>query len=226
MHLRSFFSKVNEEKTSLQTTIEWHTQLTPLLEKQIIQTHVTSFLDLYREYSEEQLGLKVGKTKKAWLTEMIKGELEDVKAGKVFLATVSIENNVAGFITCLPVTQRYDRASSSQIVQRWRQIQPTKVKSCQESIRQDVYMSLLAVKPIRDPKTGKKIQIGLGRQLVERVESRFPDANALTLDTRLVNTSGIAFYQKLGFSLTGQRTFGGSNPVHYTGCEKRLMRLV
>jgi len=97
-------SKFNTEKTkTLHTTVEWHTQLTPLLVQQITQTHVDSFLDLYKDYSEEQLGLK-DPTKKIWLTEMIEAELEDIKAGKIFLATISIEKNVAGFVTCLPIT--------------------------------------------------------------------------------------------------------------------------
>lgn len=227
MHPRSFFSTINREKTKLlQTTVEWHTAFTPFLEKQIIQTHMASFLDLYHDYSERQLGLKAGKTKKAWLADMIKAELDDVKAGNIFLATISIENNVVGFITCLPITQRHNKTSSSEIVHQWKQRQPRNAAQWQESIRQDVYISLLAVKPTRDLCTNEKIQLGFGRQLIESVEAKFTDANALTLDTRLINTPGIAFYQRLGFSTTGERTFGGSNPTYYTGCEKPLMRFV
>jgi|GEM_PF-4358955 ribosomal protein S18 acetylase RimI-like enzyme len=227
MYSRSFFSKVNQEKTKyLQTTVEWHTELTPLLESQIIQTHVASFLDLYRNYSEEQLGLRPGLTKKIWLTEMIQAELDEIKAGNILLATVSIENNVAGFVTCLPAVHRHNMASANQLLNLWRQNQPSNTTQWQESIRKDVYISLLAVRPFRDPDTGEKIQIGLGQQLVESVEAKMAAANALTLDTRLINTPGIAFYKKLGFSTTGQRTFGGSNVAHYTGCEKRLMRPV
>lgn len=157
---------------------------------------------------------------------MIQAELNDVKAGNIFLATVNIENNVAGFITCLPLAHRHNKNTSSQIVNLWRQNQPPGLTQWQESIRKDVYISLLAVKPFRDPRTGEKIQIGLGRQLIESVDAKNADANALTLDTRLINISGIVFYKKLGFSTSGQRTFGGSNPVHYTGCKKQLMRLV
>lgn len=204
-----------------------HTTITPLLEQQIIQTHVNSFLDLYKNHSEAQLGLATGKTKEMWLTEMIQAELIDIKEGKIFLATVSIENNLAGFITYLPVTHRHSKASSSQIVNNWhRHNQQPDLKQWEDSIRNDVYISLLAVKPFRNPRSGEKIQIGLGRQLIERVEAKMTDANALTLDTRLINKPGIAFYEKLGFSTSGQRTFAGSNPEHYTGCEKRLVRLV
>ncbi len=221
MYPRSFFSKINQEKTKfLQTTVEWHTKLTPLLKKQIIQTHLASFLDLYSHKSEAELNLR--QTKESWLTKMILAELEDIKAGNILLATVSIENNVAGFITCLPVAHRHNKATGNQIVQRWQQ--QTHPRQWQDAIRKDVYISLLAVKPIRDPYTGEKIQIGFGRQLVESVEAKMTEANALTLDTRLINTSGIAFYERLGFSRSGQRTFGGSDPAHYTGCEKRLMR--
>jgi len=83
---------------------------------------------------------------------------------------------------------------------------------------------LLAVKPFRDPRTDEKIQLGLGRLLIESVEARFSGANALTLDTRLINTAGIVFYEHLGFSMTGRRTFGGANVKHYTGCEKLVMK--
>ena len=225
MQPRSFFSKLNPEKTKLlQTTVEWHTTLTPLMEQQIIQTHLASFLDLYRDFSEAQLGLPAGTSKKVWLTNMIQAELKDVKAGNILLATVSIENNVAGFITCLPVTHRHNKASSSPIVNLWHQ-KPTAATQWQDSIRKDAYISLLAVKPCRSSRTGKKTQIGLGRQLVESVEAKMADANSLTLDTRLINTPGIDFYKNLGFSTSGQRTFGGSDPDHYTGCEKKLMKL-
>lgn len=228
MRPRSFFSQINQEKTkSLQTTVEWHTKLTPLLEKQVTLTHVSSFLDLYKDYSEEELGLAEGITKETWLTKMIQAELEEIKKGNIFLATVSIENNVAGFVTCLPVAYRHDKSVSSKIVGLWSQDQSTDSKKWQDSIRKDVYISLLAVKPCHNPhKNGEKIQIGLGRQLIESVEAKFVDATALTLDTRLINTSGIAFYEKLGFSTTGERTFGGTNPKNYTGCEKQLMKLV
>ncbi len=228
MYTRSFFSKVNQEKTKfLQTTIEMHTTLTPLLEQQIIQTHVKSFLDLYKNYSEAQLGLATEKTKEMWLTEMIQAELIDIKAGKVFLATVSIDNNLAGFITYLPITNRHNKASSSQIINNWHHHnQQAAPKQWEDSIRNDVYISLLAVKPFRNPRNGEKIQIGLGRQLIESVEAKMTDANALTLDTRLINKPGIAFYEKFGFSTSGQRTFAGANPEHYTGCEKQLSRLV
>lgn len=66
----------------------------------------------------------------------------------------------------------------------WRQNQSSDPTQWQVSIRRDVYISLLAVKQFRDPHTGEKIQIGLGRQLIESVEAKITDANALTLDTR------------------------------------------
>lgn len=248
MYSRSFLSVFNKDKTKfLQATVEWHTAftITPLLEKQIIKTHVASFLDLYRDYSEADLGRKDGETKKTWLTGMIEAELAEIKKGNIFLATVSIENNVAGFITCLPAKLRHTKASSSSITQVWgkkrkstssaaldatrhstTQHEATKPKKWQDSIRKDVYISLLAIKPCYSSHTKNKIQMGLGRLLVESAEAKMTDANALVLDTRLINKPGIAFYQTLGFSTTGKRTFDDADSAHYTGCEKRVMRMV
>jgi ribosomal protein S18 acetylase RimI-like enzyme len=213
MYARMFSSKVNKNKSKLETSLEWHNELSPMLQKQIIATHVASFLDLYRDYSEEQLGLKSGLTKQKWLTNMIEAEIEDIKEGKVLVATISIENSVAGFVTCMPAKPRHDKKDIS--ANNW-----------QDDFTTDIYISLLAVKPTYNPRTKEKIQIGLGRQLIESVEARFTNANALTLDTRLINKPGIAFYQKIGFLTTGRRTFGGSNSEYYTGVEKRVMRPV
>lgn len=106
------------------------------------------------------------------------------------------------------------------------QNQTTDLAQWQESIRKDVYISLLAVKPFRNPRTGEKIQIGLGRQLIESLEAKMTEAIAFTLDTRLINIPGIAFYERLGFSISGQRTFGGGSPTYYTGLEKQIIRPV
>lgn len=201
MNIRMFSSKINEKKTKLETSVEWHSTLSPMLEKQMIATHVASFLDLYRAYSEEQLGLMPGLTKKQWLINVIQEELKDIKDGKLFVATVCIQDNLAGFITCTPVKARH------------------------EDFKTDVYVSLLAVKPfcyLDDNR--EKIHIGLGRQLIESVIAKFPGANTITLDTRVINTPGIAFYKTLGFSVTGKRTFAVNNPERYTGCEKQLKR--
>jgi len=187
-------------KSILETSIEWHTTPSTMLQKQIIETHVASFMDLDRDYSEELLGLTPGLTKAVWLTKMIEDELEEIKQGKLFLATISLQDNLAGFIVCAPVKARH------------------------EDLKADLYISLLAVKPFRDLVSKNKIRIGLGQQLVECVESRFTDANAITLDTRLINKPVMSFYEKLSFASTGQRTLGGSNPDYYTGYEKLVMR--
>lgn len=234
MYPRSFFSTMNPQKIKLQylqPSLEWHTPLTltPQIEKQIVQTHLASFLDLYKDYSEEQLGLETGKTKKNWLLEMIHSELEEFKSGKVLLATMSLENNIAGFITCYPATPRHkDRDSIKKIVNYWSEENPDHYRKSKwhNSISNDVYISLLAVKPFYDSRTNKKIQIGLGRQLIESAEIRLTNATALTLDTRLINISGIAFYKKLGFLTTEKNTFHGANPAHYIGCEKKLITWV
>jgi len=209
MHARIFSSKINRTKSTLEASIEWHTMPSALLQKKIIATHLASFLDLYRDYSEKQLGLKPGLSKEAWLTKMIEEELEEIKQGKLYLATISLEDNIAGFIVCAPVKARHKEE-----------------KMKDNDLKTDVYISLLAIKPFRYFRSQDKIHIGLGQQLVDSVESRFTGANMITLDTRLINKPAMSFYERLGFNSTGKRTLGGSNPDYYTGYEKFVMRQV
>jgi len=209
MHARIFYSKINRTKSTLEASVEWHIAPSSLLQKKIIATHLDSFLDLYRDYSEKQLGLKPGLSKAAWLTKMIEDELEEIKQGKLYLATISLEDNIAGFIVCAPVKARNEEE-----------------KARDKNLKTDVYISLLAIKPFRYFKSQNKIHIGLGQQLIESVESKFTDANMITLDTRLINKPAMSFYEKLGFNSTGKRTLGGSNPDYYTGYEKFIMRQV
>lgn len=201
MHARIFSSKlIGKNKTKFNADIEWHLTPSDFLQKQIIAIHLASFLDLYAPYSEKQLGLKSGMTKQEWLTKMIIDELKEVKEGKLLLGTISLQDQIAGFIICAPITkERY------------------------QEFKADVYISLLAVKPFKD-KSEKKIHIGLGQQLVESAQARFVDANTLTLDTRRINKDAMKFYEKIGFSSTGKKTFGGSNPENYVGYEKNVMR--
>lgn len=202
MRSRLFSSKINLAKSSLAVSVEWDDCPAELVEKQIIATHVASFLDLYKDFTESDLGLAPGLSKKAWLTNMIKGELEEVKHGKLHLAIACIDDRVVGFIICEPVKAR------------------------REDLKNDVYISLLAANPFRDFKSEEKIHIGIGRHLMESAEKRFSEMNTLTLDTRLINKAAIKFYEKLGFNSTGRRTFGGSNPDHYVGYEKANLSTV
>lgn len=200
MHARIFSSKMIPN-SDLESTIEWHTSLSDKLQKQIVRAHIDSFLDIYRDYSEEQLDLKPDQTKKTWLTKMIKDELEEVNKGNLFLATVSVQDTLAGFIVCAPVKARH------------------------EDLKVDLYISLLAIKSLRFFKSQNKIHIGLGRELVNSAESKFPEANTLTLDTRLINKAAMLFYEKIGFSSTGKRTLGDNHhPDYYTGYERSVMR--
>ncbi len=201
MYTRLFSARINPAKSSLETFIEWHhAPLSTDLQKKIIAVHVASFIELYRDYSEEQLGLEFGVSKSKWLTQVIKSELAEVNERKLFLATVSVEDNVAGFIICAPVKPRH------------------------ENFKNDVYISTIAVKPLCDFKSRNKIHIGLGQQLVKCIESRFPNANTITLDTRLINKPAMLFYERLGFNATGRRTLGGCNPDYYAGYEKSIIK--
>jgi len=199
---RMFSSKINAEKSSLEMSVEWVTEPSDFLQKQIIAISVDAFLDLYSDLTEEQLGLKHGLTKKSWLTNMAQGELKELMDGNRMLAVAYLHDRLAGFVLC------------------------THIKSKLDGFKNAVHIELLAVKPIRDLRTNEKIQVGLGKQLMETVMSRFTDANSFTLDTRLVNKQAIAFYERLGFNSTGRYTFDNLNPDHYTGYQKSIMRCV
>jgi len=198
MHGRVFSSKINPSKWGLELSLEWHKAPSVLLQKQIVAIHMKSFLDLYSDISEQQLGLKEGLTKETWLRNMISEELEEINQGKLFLATISLQDSTEGFIVCQPAKARH------------------------ADFKVDVYISLLAISPCYHP-SGNKIRIGLGQKLVENVFLRFPEANTVTLDTRHINHEGIKFYEKLGFSSTSQ-TLGGSDNKYYVGYEKKFMR--
>lgn len=200
MHPRLFTARSVHPDYDLVSSITWHTCLTPSLRDQIIKITVDSFLDAYRGLSEEKLGLRAGLTKKQWLTDMIISELNDFEKGKYSLATISLDDQAVGFIMCSAPKARH------------------------ADLKVDLYIDLLAVKPFRDFYSGEKIQLGLGRQIMESVITRFDSANCINLDTRVLNTPAQAFYTKLGFSCTGAFTFGGYDPKHYTGFEKSVMR--
>lgn len=199
---RLFSSRVNPSKSGLEVSIEWISDPAPFLQRQIVATNVDAFSDLYSDLTEEQLGLKPGLTKREWLTNMAKNELNELNDNKRMLAVAFIHDRLAGFVIC------------------------THIKSTLDGFKNAVHIELLAVKPTRNFQTGDKIQIGLGKQLMEAVLSRFFDANTFTLDTRLINKPAIAFYKQLGFECTGRYTFDNLSPDHYTGFQKPIMRCV
>ena len=202
MQMRLFISRRDATKSSLDTSIEWHAQPSDKIKKMIIATHISSFLDLYKDYTENDLGLASDLSKEKWLTKMIEDDLNDVSEGKLFLATISLQDTIAGFVICAPT------------------------KSRRENLKADVYISILAIKPFRDFTTESKIHIGLGKLLVKAVSEAFISANTITLDTRRINQDAMSFYERIGFSSTGDRTLGGCNPEYYIGYEKPVMRSV
>jgi len=190
----------------LEMVVEWHgTALSDLVKKKVSATHIESFLDLYQPYTEADLG-KSGITKKMWLSKMIRDELKLVEKGELFLATASVQDQLIGFAICKPVAVR-------------------EVKIESDRYKADVHISLLAVKPLRLKPEAEKSRIGVGLLLVESIESRFTEANVVTLDTRYINTDGIKFYGKVGFKSTGKRTFDTTDTEHYLGFEKPLNRM-
>lgn len=198
------FSSKSSDKTQLDVTIEWRTHLSAHEKKQVIRTGVEAFLDLYKDHTEEALGLTPGLVKRTWLTDMMtQSALPMFENGGLHLAIATVNDSVAGIIMCKPVTAR------------------------QEDLKTDLYISILTVKPLYsllDP--AQKIRIGLGKQLLESAIARFSEANTVTLDTRRINTSGIAFYQALGFAVTEDATYGGYDLGKYVGLEKSVMRTI
>lgn len=182
---------------ALEAVVEWHACPSSDLQLRIIQLHVESFDALYQPFSEQDLGLKEGVTKKPWLRAMVVEELEKVLTGELHLATISLGGALAGYAIC---TQ-------------------TQIKKDQS----EVYLNLLAVKPFKHLKTGEHLRVGLGRQLIDSLINRHEDATAVNLDTRRINKSAIAFYEQLGFECK-PKNFSEVNPVHYIGVEKRVPR--
>lgn len=194
----SFFKAATLPRSNaLEVTIEWHQHPTKNLQSRIIQLHVESFDHLYLSFSEQELGLKDGLTKKAWLQAMVVEDLEKVLAGELHLATISLNGALAGYAICTKTQIKEDHS--------------------------EVYLNLLAVKPFKNLKTGEPLRVGLGRQLIDSVINRHEDATAITLDTRRINKPAIAFYEQLGFECKN-RNFSEVSPVYYVGVEKRVPR--
>lgn len=202
MHPRLFAAKIDTKKSGLETAITWHTTLSDTLRRQIIAVHVDSFMDAYRNLSEEMLGLKPGVNKKEWLTKMIESELDEFNKGERTLAAITLNDCIAGYIMCSAVKARHT------------------------NLKTDLYIEMLAVKPLRDFYCGAKIQLGLGRQLMDSAIAKFDSANSIILDTRVLNTPAKEFYERIGFNCTGKLTFGDYDSKHYTGFEKSVMRRV
>ncbi|MCD6026904.1 MAG: hypothetical protein K0R08_1423 [Solimicrobium sp.] len=55
-------------------------------------------LDIYREYTVDDLGLSPGLTKATWLRKMIEDELEEVNQGNMHLATISLNDHLASLM--------------------------------------------------------------------------------------------------------------------------------
>lgn len=229
--MRSFFNKTMI-KSNLEISIEWNQPLNDKMMKRITLIHVDSFLDVYKNLTELQLGLATHVTKRAWLTKMIQEEIEELKTGAIPYACIYINDEIIGFVTCDQSKPRHDIKTAKQ----------------NQLFKNDVYIRLLAIKPskylfdhydtnksidnypiflknkLNTGELPENIRTGLGRLLVESVDKKFPDANALTLDTRLINTNARKFYEHIGFTFKESITFGGSNPNHYVGYEQELSR--
>ncbi|MFO1259127.1 MAG: GNAT family N-acetyltransferase [Gammaproteobacteria bacterium] len=216
-----------QNKTNLDISVEWNPLLNERTKKKIIFIHVESFLDAYKHLTEKQLGLAEGLTKKSWLTNMIKDELAELKEGSIPYAGVYINDEIVGFVSCDPAKPRYNLNET--------------IKN--DTFKHDVYIRLLAVKPskylfphydssikithpdaiqekVADARLPENIRTGLGRHLMESVEKKFDNCNALTLDTRLINTGGRKFYESIGFKFENSKTYSDVNPTHYVGYEK------
>src|SRR5690348_16774872 len=85
---------------ALEVVVEWHECPSSDLQLRIIQLHVESFDVLYQPFSEQDLGLKEGVTKKSWLRAMVVEELEKVLTGELHLATISLGGALAGYAIC------------------------------------------------------------------------------------------------------------------------------
>jgi hypothetical protein len=224
----SFFDKTVRQ-SNLEISIEWNPPLNEKTTQRMILVHVESFLDVYRNITEQQLGLAVGLTKKAWLTKMITDEIEEIKNDNIPYACAYIQDQLIGFATCDREHPRYN---------------PTMAKA-NHLFKNDIYVRLLAIRPIKylfkhydinkiidnypieiqkklnSEALPENIRTGLGRFLIDSIGKKFPNANAITLDTRYVNENARQFYEHIGFRME-TITFGGSDPNYYAGYEKEI----
>lgn len=182
----------------LEAVIEWHQCPSKNLQASIIQLHVESFCRLYESFSMRDLGLRDGLTKEAWLHAMVVEELENVIAGELHLATVSLGGTLAGYAICTKTRIQKDHS--------------------------EVYLNLLAVKPFKHLKTGVSLRLGLGRQLIDSLINRHDDATVINLDTRKINHGAIAFYEQLGFKRQRTTVSPEINQEYYVGVERRVPR--
>jgi ribosomal protein S18 acetylase RimI-like enzyme len=252
MHARIFSAKINTDKTQLETAVEWHSVLSDALKQQIMQIHVNSFLAIYKDHSEKELGLKAGLTKREWLKNMIQEELSDVEKGKVQLAAVHVDGHVAGFVSCVA---DYGWIRRQELNKQRVKLEETlnsfesqltssqcflNKKYCEANTRYEKVMVELdfqnnraqelnadvyvSLLAVKQFSLSDQVRIGLGTQLMKSVEQRFVDANCITLDTRYINEAARAFYEHLGFDELKDNTFSGANALKYVGCEKAVDR--
>lgn len=196
--MRLFQSKMNSIRSTLQTSIEWHSNVSKELRNKIIHVFLSSFLDVYSACSENDLGLSDNLTKKEWLLSIIKGELNKVKKGEYYLATISLNDNICGVLIC-----------SSSIARK-------------KDLRVDIGIEQIAVKPFYDIFSKNRIRLSLGKQLIDSIEKKFKFINSIVLDTRRINHNARMFYEKLGFR-ANETTFCRSNIDYYIGYEKEII---
>jgi len=245
MHVRMFSTQI--DKREIFPIVEWHDELSESLKKRVKKIHVDSFLDLYKSYSKEDLALMDDQTKESWLSEMIDEEFNNIEKGKIHLATISVRNEVVGFVTCIVAHFSKNRCKEllreqlklggELALAKEQNLSENKFKVSQyekvkaelawfkgriSDLKSDVYVSLLAVKPYCYK--GEKGHLGFGSQLMQAVEDRYCNANSITLDTRRINESGRKFYQRLGFVEVENFTFSSHNMLKYVGCEKTVDR--
>ncbi len=185
------FKSWMSDKARQVTSIEWYVSLPENIEKEIIRIDEQAFGDLYAECTEADLWLEPGIKKADWIRRLATSKLGQFKQGHHHIATISIDDKIVGFVMCAPVKPRGS------------------------DLKNDVFVSLLAVKPLRDF-NGEKLRVGLGRQLMESLMQRFEDGNTIILDTRTMNKPALEFYHNLGFKALGNA------PLVYVNLEKNL----
>lgn len=191
--------------------IRTNLQLTPALEKQMLQVQLAAFLTAYKDLSNEDLQIPDGMTKADWYTQLLNDDLSEVKAGLMSIIAVFVEDELMGFATCKNVKPRHPKVYEQALFEENK-----------TPVKHDVHISILAARPIRESMGDDKrfMHLGIGKMLVDAVGKHFQEANYITLDARHVNKSTCRFYHRAGFNIVPGISFEGHDLAYYRGYEK------
>jgi GNAT superfamily N-acetyltransferase len=200
-----------------QPIIKINPPLTAELKKQLYQIQVAAFLGTYANVTDAEIQLPPGMTREKKYANLLSNDLAEIEAGNMQLITVFHEDALMGFATCKNVKPRYPKLYVQGLFDQGRKL---------ETFKNDVHISLLATRPVRDTLSTSSgfMRLGIGKLLINTVAKHFQEANYITLDARHVNKNGNQFYAHNGFEMVLGISFEGHDLAHFRGYEKSTVK--